>query len=346
MPDQAALLGVFADFARRATGPFDVDVILRELTEASRRVLDVAGAGVAYRVDGRMEYVYAVPDRVERAERAQADLQEGPCQESRLSGSLVVVEDLATRTERWPRFVERTLEVGLHAAASVPLTARDDVWGALTLYREGPGPFDPADLAAARVLADVACSYVVMAHDRDAVLAAQEQAAHAATHDPLTGLPNRALLYDRLTHAVATAQRAGTPLAVLFLDLDGFKEINDAHGHSVGDLVLAEVAVRLSATLRAGDTLARLGGDEFVVVCEGLHPGPAGSVAGDDLTAVVERVRGALAEPLDVAGRTLGVSASVGVATVGEGTGEAESLLRAADHAMYEVKRASRGRAG
>lgn len=121
------------------------------------------------------------------------------------------------------------------------------------------------------MLADVACGYVVMAHDRQQAQDAQEQAAHAATHDVLTGLPNRALLYDRLNHAVAATARNGQGVAVVFLDLDGFKAVNDTHGHHAGDELLRQVATRLAGAVRKGDTLARWGGDEFVVVCESLH---------------------------------------------------------------------------
>jgi len=339
MPDQEQLVHVFVDFARRATGTFHIDALLRDLAAAAGRVLAVDGAGVAYRHGDQLAFVCASSDLVEDAERTQSTLQQGPCQDAAALGRLVVEEDLALHPERWPQFAEHALQLGLHAVASVPLVARGTVWGAMDLYRAAPGPFDPADLAAAQSLADVACSYVVMAFEHEQARTAQREAAHAATHDPLTGLPNRALLYDRLEHAVATAHRGGTPLALLFLDLDGFKDVNDTHGHSCGDKLLVQVASRLSGALRAGDTLARLGGDEFVIICEGLHPGPAGTVAEDSLSAVVDRVRAAVTTPVVVDGHRIVPAVSIGVATVADVVGaDAERLLQAADRAMYEAK--------
>ncbi|GAB7190983.1 hypothetical protein NUM3379_16900 [Kineococcus sp. NUM-3379] len=346
MADQGQLVQTFVDFAERATGTFDIENILRDLALAAGRVLPVDGAGVAYRVGERMALVHASPALVDDAERVQDGLQTGPCKDAAATGEVVVAEDLALDGHRWPGFAEHAVALGLNAVVAVPLLARGQVWGALDLYRAAPGPFEPADLAAARSLANVACSYVVMAHDRDVARNAQQEAAHAATHDALTGLPNRALLYDRLEHAVATAQRRSAPLALLFLDLDGFKDVNDTHGHLVGDQLLVEVAARLSATLRTGDTLARLGGDEFVIVCENLPPGPSGAVAGDTTTAIAHRVRATLEQPAVLDGHTITPRVSVGVVTLSEVRGDSHELLRAADHAMYEAKRRGRAATG
>jgi diguanylate cyclase (GGDEF)-like protein len=150
--------------------------------------------------------------------------------------------------------------------------------------------------------------------------------ARRALHDPLTGLPNRALLSDRLRLALSRLRRTQTCLAVLFLDLDGFKAINDSLGHAAGDAFLIEVAERLRGVLRGGDTAARLGGDEFVVLCE--------DVAG------VDETRGIAARVVEqVPGRV-----SVGVALAVDGTEDPGALVRAADAAMYVVKRAGGGR--
>ena len=340
-----ALLEVFVTFAQHAGGTFEVEPILRELALAAAGVLQVAGAGVSYRLGERLEHVYASCAPVEQAERTQALLQQGPCQQACRSAEVVVQEDLRLDQQRWPAFAQRALQLGLRAVASLPLRARGRVWGALNVYRTSPGPFAAADLAAARVLADVACSYVVMAHDRDAALSAQAASAHAATHDALTGLANRALLYDRLAHALATAERHHSPLALVFLDLDGFKAVNDTLGHHAGDALLVEVARRLAGTVRTGDTLARLGGDEFVIVCENLHAGPGGSAAQESLAALVARVRAALAAPVLIGGQRMTIAASVGIATAGEHTAGVDDLLRAADAAMYQAKRRAKSRA-
>ena len=162
---------------------------------------------------------------------------------------------------------------------------------------------------------------------------------HRSLHDPLTGLPNRALFTDRLRHALERGRREGTPTSLLGIDLDGFKRINDVHGHPVGDEVLVAFAGRLTSVLRASDTAARVGGDEFSVVCEN-----SGRV---DAEALAGRLRRAVAEPLELAGGlVLPLSMSIGIATV-EGGADPEqafgALVRAADAAMYADKGARRG---
>lgn len=160
--------------------------------------------------------------------------------------------------------------------------------------------------------------------------------AHKATHDPLTGLPNRVLLEDRLGQAVARQQRDGRSVAVLFFDLERFKEINDSLGHAAGDAVLVEVARRLQDHLREVDTLVRLGGDEFVVVCEGLD--------ASEIQPLAERLRSIVAEPIDLDGADHRQGISVGVA-VGSSSASPADLLARADQAMYRDKRDRRLRA-
>jgi diguanylate cyclase (GGDEF)-like protein len=161
---------------------------------------------------------------------------------------------------------------------------------------------------------------------------ALEQAVHQAMHDELTGLPNRACFYDRAELALKAAARTGTATAVLLLDLDRFKEINDTLGHRYGDRVLCAIEPRLGPLLRASDTLARLGGDEFCV----LLPDVAGV---DDAMEVAHRLTRALEEPLDVDGMTLVVEASCGVTVAPDHGRTADLLLQRADIAMYAAKR-------
>lgn len=155
-----------------------------------------------------------------------------------------------------------------------------------------------------------------------------------ALHDSLTKLPNRALLEDRLSQEIQNARRQKTTFAVLFLDLDGFKQINDAFGHHTGDQLLIEAAARLHTNIRACDTLARVGGDEFVLLAEVRDPTDAASLA--------DKLVRAIAEPVEIAGHNLHVSASIGIALCCEGSAEAEELLRNADAAMYHAKSISR----
>jgi diguanylate cyclase (GGDEF)-like protein/PAS domain S-box-containing protein len=165
--------------------------------------------------------------------------------------------------------------------------------------------------------------------------AADERIAYLATRDPLTELPNRVLLADRLAQAIAGARRTQRALAVLFVDLDRFKNINDSLGHEVGDLMLKGAAARLLGCVRQGDTLARLGGDEFLVVLEGLHHAA-------DASQVATKVLSALSQPFDIAGHRLFTSCSIGVSIFPDDAADERALMRNADVAMYHAK--ERGR--
>ena len=160
--------------------------------------------------------------------------------------------------------------------------------------------------------------------------------AHQATHDMLTGLPNRVLLADRIGQAVQAAARDGTQLAVAFLDLDNFKFVNDSLGHEAGDELIRTAARRLKSCLRESDTVARLGGDEFVLLLPRLEEGDA------RLIHAVQRVLASMAEPCDIGSRQLSVSCSIGVAVYPAHGRDTEALLRNADAAMYHAKQSGR----
>jgi diguanylate cyclase (GGDEF)-like protein len=155
----------------------------------------------------------------------------------------------------------------------------------------------------------------------------EERMRHEAVHDPLTGLPNRTLLRDRMDRALARTRRNGGATGVLFVDLDNFKQVNDAHGHGVGDVVLVELGRRLQAAIRPTDTVARLGGDEFVVVCE--------QVDEQSATALAHRLERAIERPVKIGSVEHRLTASIGIA-VGH-TGR-EELVRRADAALYGAK--------
>ena len=159
---------------------------------------------------------------------------------------------------------------------------------------------------------------------------------HLAFHDGLTGLANRTLIRDRLQHAIARARRAGGYVAVIYLDLDDFKAVNDRLGHAAGDQLLQAVAARLQPLLRPGDTFGRLGGDEFVVVSDRV-PNDRAAVS------IAERLEAALREPFEFDAARIDVTASIGVA-LGDADTDADRLLANADRAMYAVK--ARGGAG
>jgi diguanylate cyclase (GGDEF)-like protein/PAS domain S-box-containing protein len=177
---------------------------------------------------------------------------------------------------------------------------------------------------------------VLNARDISERVRLEEQLTRQAFYDGITSLPNRALFRDRLQQALARSSRAQTPLAVLLVDLDGFKQVNDSLGHDAGDQLLEAVAKRFESTSRPSDTLARLGGDEFAFLLDGAHEAHAVGVA--------ERLLDVLAEPVKVAGREIVVGASIGIALHAGGPGQGEELIRHADVAMYAAKEAGRGR--
>jgi diguanylate cyclase (GGDEF)-like protein len=176
--------------------------------------------------------------------------------------------------------------------------------------------------------------YVGFQHDVSARVQAEQQLLHLSTHDGLTGMLNRAALLAQLEPAVMRCTTTHRSLALLFLDLDGFKAVNDTHGHAMGDRVLTEVAERLRAALRTTDLLARHGGDEFVAVLSDLDPLDAQRVAA----RVVDDLRAALRRPVLADGLPVALGASIGVALLGRDGGSGEALLRAADQAMYGEK--------
>jgi diguanylate cyclase (GGDEF)-like protein len=218
---------------------------------------------------------------------------------------------------------------------SAPVFAATDgrVIGTFATYlREPRGP-TPAEESAVESVLQLAA----MAIERHAF---ENRLAHQAHHDPLTALPNRALFHELLEHALARARRARTALAVLFLDLDRFKVVNDSLGHDAGDALLAVLARRLESVLRPGDVVSRFGGDEFTILCEDLEPGAAARQAN----AVAERLINVVREPVVLDGEEQFLGVSVGIALAFDGSERPEDLLRDADSAMYRAKERGRGR--
>jgi diguanylate cyclase (GGDEF)-like protein/PAS domain S-box-containing protein len=173
------------------------------------------------------------------------------------------------------------------------------------------------------------------ARDVTAYKIREDELTHRALHDPLTGAANRTLFDQRLSAAQRAQRRSAAPFAVLAIDLDGFKEVNDAHGHLEGDRALVEVAGRLAANVRQADTVGRVGGDEFMVLCR--------DASADDALALAERLVVALSQPVAVAGGKAEMSASIGVAPADGTQVSIEALLGAADRAMYDAKRSGKG---
>ncbi|KUL41814.1 substrate-binding and GGDEF domain-containing protein [Actinoplanes awajinensis] len=220
---------------------------------------------------------------------------------------------------------------------TVPVRSRAKDWGMLAAVGRIQSTTPPGRemMNHSGALLASALDYQVM---MTALREQEERLRTAALRDHLTGLPNRVLLEDRLARAEARAAREpGYRFAVLLLDLDGFKAVNDTHGHATGDLLLIETARRLTALLRRTDTVARLGGDEFVVLIDGL-PTP------DAHQAVCTGIQEAVSMPTVIDGRTVEVGVSIGVAVSGNGTIDSDHLLREADAAMYRAKSTARHR--
>jgi len=173
--------------------------------------------------------------------------------------------------------------------------------------------------------------YTLVVRNASERIRAEEQLAHAARHDELTDLPNRALLNDRLSAGIARAQRYQRKLGVVFLDLDDFKPINDHYGHETGDCLLQAVAKRLRDTMRQSDTVSRVGGDEFIVSLEQIK-------STEDAIAAARKLDLALKQPFSLLGNQISISASIGIAVYPDHGSDPATLLRHADQAMYSVK--------
>lgn len=178
-------------------------------------------------------------------------------------------------------------------------------------------------------------NYVALFTDITSMKEHQRELEHIAHFDALTGLPNRILLGDRLHQAMAQSQRRNQPLAVVFVDLDGFKTVNDTHGHKVGDELLIIVSQRMRSVLREGDTLARIGGDEFVAVLVDLE-------MPQDWQQLISRLLEAASAPVQISDFEVNVSASIGVTLYPDDDADADILMRHADQAMYLAKQAGK----
>ena len=206
-----------------------------------------------------------------------------------------------------------------------------------TRHRRRDGNIVDVDISMAKV--DVEGQQLVYCSSRDATERKRSEAKilNLAYYDTLTGLPNRALFYDRLAQEIKKAHRAGLKMALLFIDLDKFKEVNDTLGHDTGDLLLVEAAQRVSNCVREADTVARLGGDEFIVILSELDD-------ASSIERVAENILHKLAEPFLLADKTIYVSASIGITLYPDDATGAGDLLKDADQAMYAAKNAGRNR--
>ena len=253
----------------------------------------------------------------------------GSCGTAAYRREMVVCEEVAT-DPRWEGgYAELAAAYDLRSSFSTPLLTaeRTDVLGTLAIYSTHVGAPSQDRLRLVEMMARLA----EIAIERKGF---EDRLAHDSVHDPLTNLPNRTLFLDRLAQALGRARRRRRGVSVAFLDLDGFKVVNDGLGHDAGDELLVDVARRLEAAIRPGDTVARFGGDEFVVLCEELDD-PGAEVQAVE---IAQRLMDSLSHPFSVRANETFVGSSVGVALSHHGEDRAEDLLRDADAAMYEAK--------
>ncbi len=207
----------------------------------------------------------------------------------------------------------------------IPLMAQGNVLGAIIISAEQPESYSKKDIKLMGFVAEQITSTI----ERKEY---EHKLHHMASHDWLTGLPNRLLFNDRLDVAIKRAKRLNEKLSLLFMDLDGFKEVNDTLGHSKGDLLLSKAATRLKSCVRESDTVARMGGDEFTVLLTEINEQSA-------IDIVLDKIRKAFKMPFLLDGTEVFIGISIGVATFDKDGEDSESLLRSADKAMYDDKR-------
>lgn len=229
--------------------------------------------------------------------------------------------------EEFASYLAGWIRPGRESAAS----GSREMWG-----RRKDGTTFPIELRATRMFLDGERRFVAILRDISEQKAQTEALEYQTLHDVLTSLPNRTLLNDRLKQAILTGSRQGKSAAVLVMDVDGFKAVNDTRGHHVGDRLLQQIALRLEGLLRNSDTVARLGGDEFAIL-------PGLGMGGEDGATTAQKILRALDQPFKIDDRALRIAASIGIAVYPEHGQDAPTLLRHADAAMYVAKRARCG---
>jgi diguanylate cyclase (GGDEF)-like protein/PAS domain S-box-containing protein len=312
--DNDSFVRAIRNMAERKTAE---EMLFTEKERAQVTLNSIGDAVLSTDIQGKVTYLNVVAEKITgwtREEAAGKDIEE-----------VFVIVDGSTREP-----CANPLRTAIHKNRTVQLTPN-----CILIRRDGT-EFAIEDSAAPIHDRDgLPTGAVIVFHDVSVARALGAEMSHMAQHDILTNLPNRTLLQDRLSQAIVTANRNDSRIAILFLDLDGFKHINDSLSHAVGDRLLQLVAKRLLAAVRTSDTVCRLGGDEFVILLsEVAHEGDAGVKAGKILSA--------LSAPFEMEQITLRVTASAGVTTYPEDGRSAELLIRNADLAMYQAKEKGR----
>jgi diguanylate cyclase (GGDEF)-like protein len=326
---QAQQQNAVARFGQQALEGTDIQELAQEASRILTDVLDIDYGGVMKLLPDAQELLLVaavgIPEELINEARVPTDYR-SQSGYALASGNAVVVNDWSTET----RFQQSELQSkqGMQSAAIILIKGKEEPFGVLGAGSRALHAFTEGDVNFMQAIANVLANAIERRRT-------EEWTQHEALHDALTGLPNRSLFLDRLEHALSVADRRETNLAVLFLDLDQFKLVNDSMGHAAGDELLAAVAPRIEQALRPGDTVARFGGDEFAVLAED---------AGDErgATRIAERIAEALTRPFILRDREHFVSASIGI-SIGSGAEDPEGLIRDADAALYRAKEHGRG---
>jgi diguanylate cyclase (GGDEF)-like protein/PAS domain S-box-containing protein len=324
---------------------------LRNTLLENQAILDSAVLGISVvehglnlRCNSQMEQLFGygpgemngLPVRALYADEASWELARSETSRDFHAGRVSMYEYQLVRKDRsrfWARLSGRPFDLSQYTGRSVWLV--DDVTARREAGESVRRARDELELRVLERTAELAGANALLQGEIVERRQAEARVHHMAYHDSLTGLPNRALLSDRLDRAMLATQRSGRKLAVMFIDLDRFKTINDSLGHLTGDHLLKEVASRLCRAVRASDTVARQGGDEFVVLVPGIR-GP------DECTHVAEKMIDALSTPFPFEGRMLHITPSIGICIYPDDGSDVETLMRHADAAMYHAKASGR----
>lgn len=335
LQDANKRLSLITRMGQDITASLDLERLMQTVYGHINQLIDAAILGIAiYReADQKLEYRFFIENN-QRIAPFEVEVTSETSFGAWVirNGDEIVMNDVAAE---YDSFVSSTEAVpNKHAASMVylPLRVRSRIVGLLTVQSFNRFAYSDKNVDALRVLA----SFIAIAMDNslilDQVRHANEQIKHMAHHDNLTELPNRRLLSEFLADYLPLAKRKSEGFAVLYIDLDDFKPINDDFGHGTGDEVLREVAGRLKSTLRESDTIARVGGDEFVAVIRDAR-------SPESVEKTVRKVLSAVAKPIEVAGEQRKVSASIGISRFPDDGMTTDELIRRADEAMYRAKR-------